>query len=112
MRKRLAGAGALRWIAWCLWASSIVYAQVNTADILGTVTDAAGAVVPTAKVTVENLATHEIRTTQSSGSGDYVVNLLQPGQYTVSVEAPSFKKATINLTLTAGDRARADVQLQ
>ncbi len=112
MRKRLAGAGALRWIVWCLWAGSIAYAQVNTADILGTVTDAAGAVVPTAKVTVENLATHEIRTTQSSGSGDYVVNLLQPGQYTVSVEAPSFKKATINLTLTAGDRARADVQLQ
>ena len=86
-------------------------AQLITADILGTVTDAAGAVIPDAKVTVVNIATSATRTVQSSGSGDYVVNLLPPGQYTVTVEAKSFKRAVTNVTLVAGDRARVDTQL-
>ena len=81
-------------------------AQLTTADILGTVTDAAGAVVPNAKVTVVNTATSVSRTLQTNGSGDYVFNLLPPGTYTVTVEAPSFKKSVTNVTLVAGDRAR------
>ena len=62
-------------------------AQLITADILGTVTDAAGAVVPNAKVTVVNTATSATRTLQTNGSGDYVFNLLPPGPYTVTVYA-------------------------
>jgi hypothetical protein len=87
-------------------------AQLITADVLGTVTDAAGAVIANAKVTVVNTATSETRTAQTSGSGDYVVNLLPPGAYTISVEAPNFKKSVANLTLVAGDRARVDATLQ
>jgi hypothetical protein len=90
----------------------ILSAQVNTADILGTVNDAAGAVIPNAKVTVQNIATNETRITTTNAEGDYVFNLLIPGQYTITVEAPSFKKATVNLTVSAGDRARANVVLQ
>src|ERR1700722_6017196 len=41
-------------------------AQLNTADILGTVQDATGAVVPNATVTLNNLGTNEKRTTQSN----------------------------------------------
>jgi len=88
------------------------YAQLITADILGTVTDAAAAVVPNAKVTVVNTATSETRVTQSTASGDFVVNLLPPGSYTVTIEAPAFKKSVTNVTLVAGDRARVDAQLQ
>jgi len=87
-------------------------AQLITADILGTVTDPGGAVVPNARVTVINTATSDTRTVLSGGTGDFVVNLLPPGSYTLTVEAPSFKKAMSSLTLVAGDRARADVQLQ
>src|SRR5216684_4065768 len=89
-----------------------VSAQVNTADILGTVSDAGGAVVINAKVTVQNTATNDIKTTTTNAAGDYVFNLVQPGQYTITVEMPSFKKATVNLSVSAGDRARANVQLQ
>jgi hypothetical protein len=89
-----------------------VSAQVNTADILGTVSDAGGAVLPNAKVTVQNTATNEIKTTTTNATGDYVFNLMQPGQYAITVEAPSFKKSTVNLTVSAGDRARANVVLQ
>src|SRR5579862_8506058 len=87
-------------------------AQLTTADILGTVTDAAGAVVPNAKVTVVNTATSVARTAQSNGSGEYVFNLLPPGQYSVTVEATSFRKSVTNVTLVAGERARVDAPLQ
>jgi len=87
-------------------------AQLITADILGTVTDPAGAVVPNAKVTVVNTATSATRTLQTNASGDYVFNLLPPGSYTVTVESPSFKKSVSNVTLVAGDRARVDALLQ
>src|SRR4051794_30220793 len=81
-----------------------VFAQLITADILGTVTDSAGAVIPNANVTVVNTETSEARNAQTSGSGDFVVNLLPPGQYTVTVQAPAFKKFVANVTLVAGDR--------
>src|SRR5258708_7182879 len=103
-----------------LWAFGVIAllvaipaaAQLTTADILGTVTDAAGAVVPNAKVTVVNLATSVSRTLQTNGSGEYVFNLLPSGQYSVTVEAPSFKKSVSNVTLVSGDRARVDAPLQ
>src|SRR5215471_15948799 len=96
----------------CLFRANDAFAQLITADILGTVTDAGGAVVPGAKVTIQNMATAEVRTTTTSGTGDFVVNLLPPSAYTVTIEAPSFRKFVINVTLVAGDRARTDAQLQ
>jgi hypothetical protein len=110
MRKHL-GAALLACLATlCMFHN--VSAQVNTADILGTVSDAGGAVLPNAKVTVQNIATNETRTATTSAEGEYVFNLLPSGQYTITVEAPSFKKSTVNLTVSAGDRARANVVLQ
>src|SRR3984893_3230567 len=88
------------------------FAQVNTADILGTVTDAGGAVIPNVKVTVVNTATNDTKTTTTGSNGDYIFNLMPSGSYTISAEAPSFKKATIALNVVSGDRARANVQLQ
>lgn len=88
-------------------------AQNTTGDIVGTVTDATGSVVPNAKVTVINTGTQEKRQVLSSGDGNYAFTLLQPGQYTLQVEASSFKGYTLsNVTLGAGQRARFDVQLQ
>jgi hypothetical protein len=95
----------------CFLVGVPAFAQLITADILGTVTDAAGAVLPNAKITVVNTATAEVRTTQSTGSGDFFINLLPPGQYRVTVEAPAFKKFITTVTLVAGDRARTDAQL-
>jgi len=90
------------------WAS----AQVNTADVLGTVTDAGGAVIPNVKVTLVNTATNDTKTTTTGSNGDYIFNLVPSGSYAISAEAPSFKKATISLNVVSGDRARANVQLQ
>jgi hypothetical protein len=86
--------------------------QLITADIVGTVTDPAGAVIGSANVTAINIATNEGRTVKTTDTGDFVVSLLPPGQYNLTVEAPGFKKAATSLTLVAGDRARSDMQLQ
>ena len=100
-------------IALCVFmAANLAFAQVNTADILGTVTDAGGAVIPNVKVTVTNTATNDSKTVTTNSTGDYIVNLMPSGSYTITAEAPSFKKATVNLDVVSGDRARANMQLQ
>ena len=87
-------------------------AQLTTADILGTVTDASGAVIPNATVVITNLGTNEVRTVQTSGAGDYTVSLLPVGHYSVSVKASGFEASiTKDLAVEAGDRARNDVHL-
>jgi len=88
-------------------------AQLTTADIVGTVTDATGAVVPNASVVINNLGTNEKRTGQSNSSGEYTFTLLPVGHYSVTVKASGFElSVTKDLAVEAGDRARADVHLQ
>src|ERR1700739_3228613 len=93
--------------------TSAAFAQLTTADILGTVTDPTGAVIPNANITLKNLDTNEMRSTQSNGSGDYTFTLLQVGHYSITVKASGFQAwVTRDLAIEAGDRARADAHLQ
>jgi hypothetical protein len=93
--------------------TSAAIAQLTTADIVGTSTDATGAVVPNASVTLTNLGTNEVRTTQTNGTGDYTFTLLQPGHYSVEVRAKGFKTTVAkDLAVEAGDRARSDAHLE
>src|ERR1051325_9394531 len=68
-------------------------AQTQTGAIVGTVTDTSGSAVPNAAVTVTNVDTGGTTKTSTSSSGDYVVTPLPVGHYTVTVEAPGFKKS-------------------
>jgi hypothetical protein len=88
-------------------------AQVTTADVVGTVTDADGAILPGAKVTIENLSTHNTLSTQTNSAGDFVFTLLPSGNYSMRVEASGFKTYSLpSLILATGDRAREDVHMQ
>jgi hypothetical protein len=90
-----------------------IYAQLSTADIVGTVTDSLGAVVPRANITLINLDTHDQRVAFSNESGDFQFTLLPVGHYSVTVKAKGFKTSTTtNLAVEAGDRARADAHLE
>jgi hypothetical protein len=62
-----------------------------TAQVRGTVTDPAHAVVNNAKVTVTNESTSIATTATTNASGEYVVNGLRPASYTIKVEAPGFR---------------------
>jgi hypothetical protein len=68
-------------------------AQVASGSIVGAVRDASGAVLVGATVTIRNTETGIVRVVKSNSQGEYVVTLLQPGTYTVTVEREGFKKA-------------------
>jgi Carboxypeptidase regulatory-like domain len=69
-------------------------AQSQNGSISGVITDASGAVVSNATVTVTNVATGAVRTTTTTSAGDYNVQGLPPQEYTVSVMAPGFGSVT------------------
>ena len=67
-------------------------AQVDTATILGAVTDPSGATIANVKVTVRNQDTGFVRTAVSSGDGNYLIPLVPIGpHYEITAEAPGFK---------------------
>jgi hypothetical protein len=72
-------------------------AQSATGQILGTVTDSTGAVIPNATVTITNTATNQSSTVKTSGSGSYIVSQLIPGPYKIKVEAPGFTISVVKV---------------
>jgi hypothetical protein len=91
----------------------LAQAQASSADLIGTVVDPTGAIVPGATVTVKNAATGLTRTTTSNDSGVYQFIGLPPGTYTVSASAATFKKVSIaDVTLTVGQRAELKIPLE
>ncbi len=106
---------ALSLFVFCLHALPVVplRAQSTTADVVGTVTDATGAVLPGATVQLTNLDTQEKRTATSNEAGQYTFTLLKPNHYSVTISSNGFKTSTIaSFNLSAGDRAREDAHLQ
>ena len=85
----------------------------ETASIVGTVTDPAGAAVPSAKVTIMNAETGITRDTTTNNTGSYSARELSIGHYNVRVEAPGFKSfERTGITLNVNDTVRADAGLQ
>src|ERR1051326_2399340 len=100
-------------LAFCLVA--VANGQGTTSRVTGTVRDANGASIPGALVTLTNEATGVSFTAQSSDSGTYSFDLVQVGNYTISIEKQGFKKfvsqnnainvnlpTTVNATLETG----------
>lgn len=88
-------------------------AQDFRGAISGRVTEASGAAVNNAAVTVLNTATNAALKTTTNESGEYSVLYLTPGQYTVAVEASGFKKSQRqNIEVRVGDKLALDVQLE
>jgi hypothetical protein len=72
-------------------------AQSSTGQILGTVVDTTGAVVPGATVTVTNTATNVSQSVITTGAGGYFVPQLIPGPYSIKVEASGFATSVVNV---------------
>jgi len=99
-------------LTFALGAANELYAQADTATIVGTVHDATGAVVPGAPVTVTAAGTNVATATRTDAAGNYVVTPLKIGDYVVAVEAQGFKKQTRSgILLQVQDRVRVDFTL-
>jgi hypothetical protein len=86
-------------------------AQADLGSINGTVTDASGAMVAKAAVTVTNLATGAIRTSVTNSKGEYTVSQLNPATYNVTITAPGFATANSSVSVTVGSSNSLDARL-
>jgi hypothetical protein len=75
-----------------LCCASVLLAQTSQGKISGRVQDPTGAVIVKAQVTIENKATGVKRVLETNSSGDFVAPGIAAGIYTISVEAPNFRK--------------------
>jgi hypothetical protein len=71
---------------------SATWAQTQTATLRGSVKDSSGALIPDAKLVLENVDQGRPFTTTSNGAGEYVFVQILPGRYTLEVSANGFKK--------------------
>ncbi len=94
---------------------SPAFGQLYTSNVVGTVTDSTGAIVPGAEVTLLNNATGIKNVTKTNQAGDYDFQYLQPGTFTLTASANGFKtfvqenivvqtmtKVSVNVTLQPG----------
>jgi hypothetical protein len=88
-------------------------AQVATGTVVGLVTDATGAVVPSARVEVRSLETGALAAQNVTPDGLYRFPLLTVGNYEMTVEAPGFKKLVqANIVLAGEQVLRIDAHLE
>jgi hypothetical protein len=100
-------------LAFVVLASSILVGQTFRGTILGTVTDASGAVVAGAKVTIKNTSTGLERATVSSADGSYAVPELPLGTYTVTIAQPGFQTSVAtNVVVDVATERRVDAVLK
>jgi hypothetical protein len=90
----------------------LLFAQVNTATISGTVHDESGAVLPGANVLIQNQDTGISRTVVTNETGRYSAPALGLGNYQVTVQLPGFQtQLRSGIVLTVGREAVVDFNL-
>ena len=88
-------------------------AQSTTAGITGTITDATGASIPAASITVTSDATGVTRQTRSGDLGNFTISLLPPGVYQIKVVHDGFKPVNRSgVELKVNQVARLDFALE
>jgi hypothetical protein len=89
-----------------------LFAQTDRSTITGTVSDPAGAVVPSAGIEVRNPATGAVFQGGTSETGNFVVSV-PAGTYELTVNVAGFKKYTrTNIQVSAATAVRQDVTLE
>jgi len=96
-----------------VFASVAVFGQVDQARVVGTITDANGAIVPNATIVITNEKTGEARTVTTNGEGNYIITSLKPSYYTIKISGSGFSVAeNKNVQLSVGQELNYSVALQ
>src|ERR1700722_13666341 len=99
--------------AFALVLPALVFGQQSAGNIVGTVTDPAGALVPGVQVKVTEIPTNRSRSVVTNSTGEYQAPYLVPGDYTLSAEHAGFQKSIVNrVTLTVSQTIRVDFRLE
>lgn len=88
------------------------FCQVDTGEILGTVKDTSGAVIPGATVTLTNQDTGQVATTVSGAGGEYTFSPVKLGHYSVVAEFKGFQRVEhTGITVDVQQRVIVEVVL-
>ncbi|HWK09711.1 MAG TPA: TonB-dependent receptor, partial [Vicinamibacterales bacterium] len=91
---------------------TVAVAQVETATVLGTITDPQGAALPGVAVTARDIDTGFSRTGVTDAEGRYRIAAIPPGRYEFTAELAGFATFTRKgLTLTVGSESVINAQL-
>ena len=82
------------------------------AEVVGTVMDQTGAVIPSAAAEVRELETGKLRSVKANAAGQFSLAGLPAGDYEIRVLSPGFQTASKRFALAARDRAVASVVLE
>ena len=118
-RKRFRLLNPASWVAFALAATIgclLLVAPRNasaqaSAGITGTVTDSSGAVIAGAQVTITDVTTSVATKSVTTSSGVYSVRGLNPGRYSIAIEAQGFKKEVREQTIEVSTVATVDFAL-
>lgn len=103
----------IRLLALFLCAVGALFAQSDSASVIGSIADPSGSAVPGAKITIENTRTGIRQELSSDASGDYAFLNLRIGAYKVSAQKQGFKTASSAVfDLTVGARQRVNLNLE
>jgi hypothetical protein len=107
-----ASARVLATLVFILTSSIIAFGQQITGSIVGTVKDQQGALITTATVKAINVDTGYSRSAPVNGSGEYRIDLLPVGRYTVEAVAKGFERfVQQNLALNVDQTLTVDIPL-
>ncbi|MCA1620764.1 MAG: TonB-dependent receptor [Acidobacteria bacterium] len=96
-----------------LTAAVPAFGQNTTGSVSGVVNDPSGATVAGANVALRNNETGITRNTTSNDNGEYTFPSVEPGRYTLTVEASGFKKAVApDVVVEVGVPARTTMTLE
>jgi hypothetical protein len=99
-------------LCFAVLAVQMLFAQVDTGTITGTVLDTQGAGVPSTSLTFVETSTSATSKTQTDASGNYASPPLKPGTYKVTAQASGFKVQTHEaVNVKVQDRLRLDFNM-
>jgi hypothetical protein len=101
-------------MAACFLITGTALGQSSSGTITGRVVDSSGQSVANATVTLVKQDTREVRTFSTTPTGDFILTALQPGPYSLEVQAPGFKSLErTHLELSSSERlSTGDLMLQ
>src|SRR5882724_11056988 len=100
-------------MALLIFVSGSAMAQVNTAALSGTVTDASGSAVPGATVTATSSETSAAHTATTDDSGSYRLLSLPVGRYEIKAEKTGFKTAVqTGINLVVGQQGVINMSME
>ena len=108
-----AGVGRVLVLVLVTCSAGVAFAQQPFGTIVGTVTDATGAVMPGVTVTVTNTDTKTRHTVMTSASGDYSLSYVMNGIYRIEATPSGFRAAAVSgVVVGAAHTVRVDIRME